>query len=161
MKKTMLALARGCALIAILGHFSAKPVMAQVRAALVKNIDEPGRSPFTLRIDCNGSSNFCVGTSATAVPAHKRFVVQYVNGGGGLNGSLASSLVSVANGSFLYLDPHFISNAFGFSIYAISMPVVAYFEAGQTPSVQIDATPDSSAPDFTITLTGYLIDLTE
>jgi hypothetical protein len=153
--------------LAVVLHHYEKPVMAQVRAALVQNIDEPGRSPFTLALECSssGNSNACFGTSSTAVPANKRFVVQYVNGNMSIFGSGVFDTGSVSSnsitGSTVYLDPHFVVNAFGFSTYTINMPVAAYFEAGQTPSIEIIGTSTAQAPSVVITLTGYLIDLTE
>jgi hypothetical protein len=162
MKKTMLALARGCALIAILGHFSAKPVMAQVRPALVQNIDEPGRSPYTLTLFCSteASTNLCSGTSATAVPANKRFVVQYINGLLNITGTFAFGSVYSGSSSY-YLDPHSAANFQGTNLYQINMPVAVYIEAGQTPSIQVGSTSGATTQSGTVTLTGYLIDLTE
>jgi hypothetical protein len=46
MKNKLITLAATAALLAVLGHFYAKPLMAQVRAALTQNIDEPGRNPY-------------------------------------------------------------------------------------------------------------------
>jgi hypothetical protein len=163
MKKTILVLAVGCALIATLGHHYAKPVMAQVRAALVQNIDEPGRAPLTLLLECNAvGSYYCDGTSSTAVPANKRFVVQYVNGGAYFYGSGAFLSGTVGNGelNILNLESHLVGTSSGFSTYTISMPVVAYFEAGQTPAITMTGT-TSTNPSGYVFLTGYLIDLTE
>jgi hypothetical protein len=163
MKNKLLITAIFVFAFAVVLHHYEKPVMAQVRAALVQNIDEPGRSPFTLTIECAGfqNSGFCSGTSSTAVPANKRFVVQYVNGIMDIYGSgtFDSGYVS-SNGMTLYLDPHFGATSFGFSTYTINMPVVAYVEAGQTPSIEIYGT-SSTSPQAIVTLTGYLIDLTE
>jgi hypothetical protein len=166
MKNKLLITAIFVFTLAIVLHHFEKPVMAQVRAALVQNIDEPGRSPFILQIGCDSSGgNACYGTSSTAVPANKRFVVQYVSGnldifGSGTfdTGTVSSNAVT---GSTLYLDPHFVVNAFGFSTYTINMPVTAYFEAGQTPSIEIIGTFTAQSPSAIVTLTGYLIDLTE
>jgi hypothetical protein len=166
MKNKLLITAIFVFAFAVVLHHYEKPVMAQVRAALVQNIDEPGRSPYTLEIDCDTSgntiTNICFGTSRTAVPANKRFVVQYVNGTVSIsNGGLfADGFLFVNNGSTLYLDEHLVGNAGGFSTYTINMPVVAYFEAGQTPSGEIFGTA-GNAPNAVVTLTGYLIDLTE
>jgi hypothetical protein len=164
MKNKLLITAIFVFAFAVVLHHYEKPVMAQVRAALVQNIDEPGRSPFTLTIECAGSQNsgFCSGTSSTAVPANKRFVAQYMNGTVSIsNGGLfADGFLFVNNGSTLYLDEHLVGNAGGFSTYTINMPVVAYFEAGQTPSGEIFGTA-GNAPNAVVTLTGYLIDLTE
>jgi hypothetical protein len=164
MKNKLLITAAFVFAFAVVLHHYEKPVMAQVRAALVQNIDEPGRSPFSLTLSCNaGGTNFCEGTSSTAVPANKRFVVQNVNGTVNFFGSatVAIGTVFVVNGSRFYLDPHFVGISFGQYIYAINMPVVAYFEAGQTPSIDIIGSNTTNPPGATVFLTGYLIDLTE
>lgn len=43
MKQKMLAMAGVLALLAVLGRFYAQPVLAQVRAALVSDVDNPAR----------------------------------------------------------------------------------------------------------------------
>ncbi len=48
-----------------------RPVMAQVRAALVQNVDEPGRNPFAFSETASGD-----GGAVFNVPAGKRYVVQ-------------------------------------------------------------------------------------
>ena len=50
-----------------------KPVLAQVRAALTQNIDEPGRAPFAL-VGSAPSSNYY----SFSVPAGQRYVVENV-----------------------------------------------------------------------------------
>lgn len=47
MKNKLLTFAGALALIAMLGRFYAVPAFAQaIRAAVVKNMDEPGRTPY-------------------------------------------------------------------------------------------------------------------
>ena len=46
-----------------------RPVMAEVRAALVQNVDEPGRNPFAFSTVSGSLAQF-------SVPAGKRYVVQ-------------------------------------------------------------------------------------
>ena len=48
-----------------------KPVLAQVRAALIQNIDEPGRTPFALNGSAPNASQFFF-----TVPASQRYVVE-------------------------------------------------------------------------------------
>jgi hypothetical protein len=68
MKNRLLTLAGLLALLAVLGKFYAEPLFAQVRAALVQNVDEAGRNPFALR-----SNNV---NEVFHVPADKRYVIQ-------------------------------------------------------------------------------------
>jgi hypothetical protein len=167
MKNKLLITAAFIFAFAVILHHYEKPVMAQVRAALVQNIDEPGRAPFSIQVGCDGNSNSnaCFGTSSTAVPANKRFVVQNVNGALSIFGSgtfvTGTVTADVINGANLNIDPHFTANAFGYSSYVINMAAVAYFEAGQTPSLEIISSATSAAPSGTVTLSGYLIDLTQ
>jgi hypothetical protein len=46
MKNRFMQIAGVLALMAVLGKFYAVPLIAQVRAAVVKNIDEKGRIPY-------------------------------------------------------------------------------------------------------------------
>jgi hypothetical protein len=162
-KKTIVILTVCCAFIATLAHHYARPVMAQVRAALIQNIDEPGRSPFTLQIVCPSiGTNFCEGTSTTAVPANKRFVVKNMNGSVLFLGSasVASAAVDI-NGTNYYLQPQYVGVSFSEYSYTINMPVEAYLEAGQTASVYFAGSNTTYPPSGNLTLTGYLIDLTQ
>jgi hypothetical protein len=61
------------ALLAVVGKFYAKPVLAQVRAALVQNVDEPGRNTFGL-----AKSNFTLNPyfASFTVPAGQRYIVE-------------------------------------------------------------------------------------
>lgn len=46
MKNRTMMLAGTLMLVAVLGKFYVPPLLAQARAALVKNVDEPGRTPY-------------------------------------------------------------------------------------------------------------------
>ena len=46
MKNKLLTLTGALALLTTFGHFFGKPLLVQVRAALVQNMDEPGRHPY-------------------------------------------------------------------------------------------------------------------
>jgi hypothetical protein len=79
-KTRLLACASGLALLVALGHFGAKPLMAQIRAALVKNVDEPGRTPYQSTASCSVDLiGECFANFAT-VPAGKRLIVQHLSG---------------------------------------------------------------------------------
>lgn len=75
MKSRLLTFAGGLALLALLGHFYAKPLLAQVRAALTQNVDEPGRNPFKVSLLSDAS-----GTASFTVPAGKRYVIEDISG---------------------------------------------------------------------------------
>src|SRR5258706_15121720 len=83
MKNRILTLAGILALVAVLGKFYAVPAIAQaVRAAVVKNIDEPGRSPFQQEAFFSGSCPNITACSVNyaPVPANKRLVITNVSG---------------------------------------------------------------------------------
>ena len=74
MKKTLITLSGAIMLIAVLGRFYAKPVMAAA-VALVQNIDEPARAPFQVTVNINRSSPY----TTVSIPSGKRLVVDYVS----------------------------------------------------------------------------------
>ena len=77
LKNNLLIAAGFTVLIAVVGGISAGPAIAlAVKAALVKNVDEPGRSPYQ-------SHSICVGTgdcrsNFVGIPQNTRLVVQSV-----------------------------------------------------------------------------------
>jgi hypothetical protein len=56
--------------LAVLVHHFEKPVLAQVRAALVQSVDEPGRNPLELSQDTSANQVFWI------VPAGQRWVIE-------------------------------------------------------------------------------------
>jgi len=88
MKNKLLTLAGTLATLAVLGHFYAKPLLAQVRAALVQDRDQPARQPFAatfpLRFGVFDDVFFLdkqtTGTLSNVVPAGKRLVITHVWG---------------------------------------------------------------------------------
>src|SRR5215468_9758461 len=81
MKSRLFAMAGALMLLMLLGRFFAKPLLAQVRAALVQSVDEPGRNPDqeTKVAGCGLSHPECDLTFA-AVPPGKRLVLTNVSG---------------------------------------------------------------------------------
>ncbi len=162
MKNRLFALAGGLALFAVLGHFYAKPLLAQVRAALVKNIDERGRNPYIQNVTCySASANTCT-VFLPAVPAGMRLVVEHLN----VSMDTPTALISVdisGNGTIMFpFMQKMSSDSAGNSIYVANQPFLSYYEAGQTPEVSMFA----AAGGFTfvsgnVTFTGYLVNLSE
>lgn len=68
MKNKLIIIAASLALAVVLARVFEKPLVAQIRAALVQNVDEPGRNPFAIR---NAGTQF-----EFRVPAGKRYVVE-------------------------------------------------------------------------------------
>jgi len=46
---------------------------------LMKNVDEPGRHPFSVQVSCDLADTVAFGGGSTALPAGKRIVVDYVS----------------------------------------------------------------------------------
>jgi hypothetical protein len=160
MKNRLLTLAGVLALTAVLGKFYAVPVMAQVRAALIKNIDERGRNPYMQfgEIGCV-NSGLC-DLTFPPVPTGKRLVVEHVSGnfnpnpGVGINGIF---LITAGFGVFSFPASSIASP----ELVAVNQPVLAYYEAGQTPLVRVAWSSSSNPGAFTAILSGYLVDLTQ
>ncbi len=161
MKNKVLSFAASLALLAVAGHFYAKPLLAAV-AALVKNVDERGRNPYAQQVTCYiVNSNQC-SAIFPAVPANMRLVVEHVN----ISVDTPTPLVGVdlgMGGMILYplmtlqgQDPA------GNSVYIANQPLLMYAEAGTTPAVTINTrTGGFEFISSSITLTGYLVNLAQ
>jgi len=167
MKNRLLMGAAALALLGTLGHFGAKPLLAQIRAALVKNIDERGRSPYMVQTECHSAGQviaFCQA-SFPVVPANKRFVVEYVSGYlQAAHGKFGGGFLQVPSaGVFNFpLQSHFeATDTLNQDAYSVSMPAVFYYEPGQTPVFFIDATVPTNDLQGNVTLSGYLVDLAQ
>jgi hypothetical protein len=162
MKNKLLIAAASLFVFAVLLHNFEKPVLAQIRAIFIKNIDERGRSPYMTTVNCFpiSNANGCTG-QFPAIPPSKRFVVEYVNSSYLINGAVSGSAY-LTGGSTprMYLDPHFSQSFAGSNSYVISMQFLAYYEPGDVPSVVILSTV-GNPPSGNVTLSGYLVDLTQ
>ncbi len=76
--KNYLWMAAGFTVLALaISAFTPGSALAQiVKAALVKNVDEPGRVPYQSENSC--SDPFTCAIEFSIVPANKRLVAQYV-----------------------------------------------------------------------------------
>ena len=158
MKHKLLTFAGALALLATLGHFYAKPLLAQVRAALVSNVDDPGRIPYqTQQILCSTSFASCSVTLAPVLPG-KRLVITNVSGSvdtsqpsgylvqPSLGGSPETLLTTTFQGSFA-----------GLNSFVFNQTVLRFYDAGEAPIVSVDLGVNSpSAARFF--LRGYLLD---
>jgi hypothetical protein len=125
-----------------------RAIAQAARAALVRNQDEPGRNPlYRQTVACLSK-----GCSLTfpPVPAGQRLVLTFINGG--LFTSNGSILGLSGQGSDLRLFP--ITQAG--SLATVNSPMVAYFDAGETPQVSCDGCDDSI---LQVALSGYYVSL--
>jgi len=176
--KGLFAGAAGVALVVAWPALSRTDAIAQVRAALIKNVDEPWRTPWETRSQFLPNAGGCFGTSdcfnysegsgfalfdLRPVPAGKRWVVQsatgiLVNG----NGRTNQIELGTPRGGILFdgtkwgfAGPFFPGTSFSSVIFNASLDVT--FGPGETPFVRVVATPSLSGYTV-IVFSGYLID---
>ena len=153
-------------------------VVAQVRAALVKNVDEPWRTPWETRSQFLPNAGGCFGTSdcynysdgsqfalldLRPVPAGKRWVVQSATGWLA-NGTGRTNQIELGypRGSIVYdgtkwgfAGPFFSGVSFSPAMFNADVNVT--FGPGETPFVRVIASP--SLNGYTVLVfSGYLID---
>ena len=172
------------ALAAVFGLLNAGPAIAQaVRAALVKNVDEPGRNPYQGFVAFNGSvaaapdgSYFCQQPPSAPtcflifpfVPAGKRLVVESLTGTVRVQSPAFPSAVTlqasdpsfrnvVSVPSELLLGHDFGGGAFQYGANAVFK---AYVEPGGDVRVTVAATGAPGAlQGGSVALGGYLVDV--
>jgi hypothetical protein len=158
MKNKLLTFAGALALFAVLGKFYATPVMAQVRAALVQDVDQPARAPFQATVPINiNNFNF----TPVSIPSGKRLVIDYVSMSGAAQTSgadvqpiiILSSSVAGSSNALYYIAPQQSTTVPGqyyhtqpATIYADSLSVGPAF-AGFTPTFM----------SFNVVISGHLI----
>jgi len=158
MKNRLAALAGALALLAVLGKYYATPVLAQVRAAIVKNIDEKGRIPYHEFASCENPSTVlpCI-VNFPPVPANRRLVIEYVNAEFRVNAGFAPSVdisfLGPGNLNKRFTLPSFLK--VGPNTYGTSSPVLMYVEAGRVVSLATFGSVGEAS------LVGYLVDLTQ
>lgn len=82
MKNRLMTMAGGLVLLAVLGKFVAAPAVAQVRAALIRDIDNPARNAVQFQLfSQNGSTSYLVPAGKTLVIEDVAFTTPYSNAG--------------------------------------------------------------------------------
>jgi hypothetical protein len=165
--------------IALGAGFAVTPVSAQVRAAYVKNVDEPGRLPYQSMVSfiASAGSTYCRSAANCqiafpVIPAGKRLIVESVSAL--VRFDLAPQTLmaltatpdwtSNSRDNILILPATWVSSgdsSGGFTYYSMQSTVRAYFEPGATPYVKIFARGGSQMDSLylnTLGLNGYLID---
>jgi hypothetical protein len=165
------------AVLATVAALTGSEAFAQIRPALMKNVDEPGRTPFETRSQVlPGSGCFAVsdcfaystiGNSITfdlrPVPVGKRWIVQSATGGltstqgKNINIELRNNRGGLVfdGAKWLFGGPFLNGNAFDSLIYNANL--FAVFGPGETPTVRVTVDP-SLGGYFVIVFSGYLID---
>ena len=148
------------ALLGALGFSTTPRLMAQIRAALVKSVDEPGRSPYQATVSCNtGNNTLCVAFT-DPVPVNMRLVLTHV----GAEFDIASGkqiiqavITGATNGGAILTPRLMANNGIIQDIWTSNDVVLAYYEAGQTPTLQVAGGPAQNRA----ILSGYLVYLTK
>jgi len=167
--KNYVLMAAGVAALTLVGAFTAKPLLAQIKAALVQNVDEPGRSPYSSASNFTNSS--CSGVLCvirfTPVPAGKRLVVTNLTGQINVGApGVVSFLILDAPASALSthstaLIPTTLlaGTVNGSNRLGVTATLLAFFSAGDEPAASVLATTGISQEGL-LTLSGYLVDCT-
>jgi hypothetical protein len=161
MRNRLWTLAGTLALLAVLGKFYAKPLMAQVKAAIVQDRDSKARNIYQAVNNCFNVPNPCQVTFA-AVPAGKRLIIEQVSALVTLPTAAGSSLADVelrGASVFQFLPLVAAPGNFGGQVqYSTNQTVLASYDAGQVPEVDTFV---ASGSTFTVlaSISGYMIDL--
>jgi len=160
--KTHGLMAVGLVLVAMLvGVFTAGPVVAQaVRAALVSNVDDPGRIPYSASANCFfQGTDHCV-TQLPPVLAGKRLVITHASGEVSGNLPPGTALKAVVSGLFAdaHLVPTYAGYIGGVNEYVFDQSLLLFFDAGQSPSVLVLLGGVSIENGGYFRLSGYMLD---
>ena len=158
---SMFLLAIGC-----IGVTTSYVSAATVRPALVKNSDEPGRTPYEVQaqyyyagcnIGCSDAGSYLdtVYFRLPAVPAGKRWVIQHISGyiPTTSGGSVSLSSITDSKLKWSFYGPLFPLNG----VSGFSSQVFTTFGPGEIPLVDIYATSHANII-CDIIISGYLID---
>lgn len=169
MKKTLIGVVITVITMGTLGHFFAKPLLAQVRAALVQNVDEPGRNPyqesqaFNFIGSCSGAGGEICSVSFAPVPAGYRLVVTSVSGRLELENNATVVYLTLAPIYGAVTDVFVPAQVQGIrgstTYYVFNAQVQSYAEASQTPTFTVVVSQYPFVYDQEVTLTGYYVKL--
>ena len=159
--------AAGVTALAVIGSYTATPLWAQVKAALVQSIDEPGRNPYTSEVLFSGATcdpGVC-HINFAPVPAGKRLVATSLTGvvylvTPGVVGRFRLSAFSPLGGTEMALPTVLQAglSTFGSNMIGVNSQFAAYFEPGTTPqAVILPTTMISMIDPAELTLSGYLV----
>ena len=142
----------------MLGKFYAPPLMAQVKAAFVQDVDQPARQPFQVTVPINiNNFNF----TPVTIPSGKRLVVDYIAMSGAAQTAgayvqpiiILSSSVASNPSCLYYIAPPQSGTAPGqyyhtekATIYADSLSISPAF-SGFTPTFM----------GFSVVISGHLV----
>lgn len=150
-----------CVLALACAGWLATPAVAQVRAALVRDVDNPVLTPFKVRVVLPVNS-LNEQKLATTVPAGKRLVIEHISYYFYADTGWSLVFAALRTGQFgpmadiLEIHPPHASATASFTIQDASMLVKTYFEAGE--EVWLTASKNGgSAAQLEVVLSGHLV----
>jgi hypothetical protein len=157
-KKQLVAAAVTVALVTVVSLSSPKRLLAQVRAALVQDVDQPARAPFQAVVPINiNNFNF----TAVPIPSGKRLVIDYVSMSGAAQTAgtdvqpiiILSSSVAGNPNALYYMAPTQSGTVPG--QYYQSWPVTIFADSLSVSPAFAGFTPTFMA--FNVVISGHLI----
>jgi hypothetical protein len=178
--KNYVWMAVGLAALSLVGTFTARPLLSQIKAAFVQNVNEPGLNPYQFYVSFKQGFTFpqgvgtCTGVQCDfvlpPVPSGKRLVITNITGNifvdtPGITqpivlfgGGVTFEIPTLPAGSYQAFNSNQPSNMIG-----VNAPILAYFDAGMKPTIAILATASiSDSQGLTtgsIVLSGYYVNL--
>lgn len=140
--------------------------LAQVRPAYVKNVDEPGRSPYQQMREFNPCANQSCLIAFDPVPAGKRLVVERLTMLLGVATTGQPNFVAFGSGAVsnggnrAIVEPVFVralAPILSVQFWALDREVRVYYGPGETPEVKVFASANFGFVS-NMSLHGYLID---
>ena len=155
-------------LAATISAFVPGSALAQiVKAALVKNVDERGRVPFTFASSCQFTTGNTCTLNIPSVLVGSRLVLEHFNTSLKINRNSILGPVELigihifTGGSSSDFAPVLVYEEINFRNWIVNQPVLAYVEAGTSAFVQVDLLGSSvGGSSGSVKVTGYLVDLT-
>lgn len=166
--KNVVWMAAGVAALGIIGGMVGGPAVAQIRAALVRDVDNPALQPFRTQIAVTLlAADSSKTVNGPVVPAGKRLVIENASIWGlTQNADFVSGVWLTVPGAnpatFTMLDPASTEKKVvsgSTNIYAYNRPVRLYYEPGETVQAQVFTEGASAGKTVNIYLNGYLVNL--
>jgi len=168
----------GLAALTMVGAFTSKPLLAQIKAAFVESVDEPGRNPFQSTVEFSGNfPSICraIPTSPQVcdvdlgvVPSGKRLVITNVTGMVFVDTPGVIGRIQFLPGPTVsaFLLAGTIPGGLGLSenLFSINAPVRFFVEAGFDVRLRLNATTpvavdNNGTAGSSITVSGYYVNL--
>ena len=146
-------------------HVSNTPnVSAQIKPAMVRNVDEPARVPYIVSAAPNCPFVNDCSISGPIVPVGKRVRITRLQGVL-INQQAGNTFFSLGVNDtrhplVIFPAAQFNAAFWGLTV-SFSQEVDYYYEAGQTPVLEVGTAPNSISNDnrTNLTLVGYMVDV--